>query len=121
MYAYVALFTTFVICGLIDSLLSSVTPSSFTLSCGRISSFPKRSGVLLSCLCRRVKYMRLVLSVSKIAPRCSAYCVACGMIVSWMSFVVCFSLFLTTQALKSSTNPIAPPFPLIFRSTKSAL
>jgi hypothetical protein len=96
MYAYVALFTTFVICGLIDSLLSSVTPSSFTLSCGRISSFPKRSSVLLSYLCRRVKWMRLVLSVLKIAPLCSAYYVAYRMIVSWMSFVVCFSLSLTT-------------------------
>ena len=73
---------TFEMCSSIASFVSSVTPRTFTLWLRVISvSLKRRLGGSLRTG-RRVKWMRLVLSASNVAPLRLAHCSACGMIVS---------------------------------------
>jgi hypothetical protein len=66
----------------IASFVSSVTLRTFTLWLGVISvSLKRRLGGSLRTG-RRVKWMRLVLSASNVAPLRRNHCSACGMIVS---------------------------------------
>jgi len=81
-YAYIALFAVFLMCISIVSFLSSVTPSTLTVSWGLIVSFPNRIFVVLSVSLCLMKWIRLVLSVSKIAPLSFAYLSEYGMILS---------------------------------------
>jgi hypothetical protein len=112
---------TFEMCSSIVSLVSSVTPRTLTLLLGVISVSLKRRLGGISRTGRRVKWMRLVLSASNVAPLRRDHCSACRMIVSWMAFVFCSASLPTTHALKSSTKPRAPPLRSIFYSTRSAL
>ena len=111
----------FEMCSSILSSVSSVTPRTLTLWLRVISVSPKRRLGGSSRIGRCVKWMRLVLSASNVAPLRRDHCSAYGMIVSWIAFVFCLASSPTTYALKSSTKPRAPPLRSIFHSTRSAL
>ncbi|KAK4905953.1 hypothetical protein LTR28_000680 [Elasticomyces elasticus] len=69
----------------------------------------------------RVKWMKAVLSAAKVTLLSSAYRSTNGRIVSWIFLVFSPVEGPVTQAVKSSTNPSAPPLLSIGLSTRSAL
>jgi hypothetical protein len=108
-HAPVAFCITLAICSSIDSFLSSTTPRTFTLFWGVATLPPKCTGWESSGSALLVKWIRLVLSASNMAPLCFTYRSVCGRIDSWIARMFYALSLPTTYILKSSTKPSAPP------------